>query len=632
MIKHLTTVLLLSITLISCDSNTENQKTTTNNETKPIVMETNDPHTFAKPDEVVVKHLDWSANVDFDSSMITATAKWTIENKTGASEVIFDTKGLKIDYVTIGNNDELGTFILEPEIKYMGQKLVVSITPNTDIVRIYYRTTEKSDALQWLTKEQTADKTYPFLFTQSQAILARTWIPCQDSPGIRFTYNARVKVPSQMMALMSAYNPTDTMVNGMYDFQMEYAIPSYLMALSVGNLKYQSVGRNTGIYAEPSMLAKSVAEFEDMQEMVDSAEALYGAYRWGKYDVLVLPPSFPFGGMENPRLTFATPTILAGDKSLTSLIAHELAHSWSGNLVTNYNWNDFWLNEGFTVYFENRIMEQVYGADYANMLALISYQDLQSEIEDFGKESPRTKLKLDLAGQDPDEGMTSIAYDKGFYLLKLIEQTVGRKEFNSFLKTYFNTYAFKSMTTEGFVEYINKELLSKNAKWQETVNLNEWIYNPGLPANCPKIVSDRFEKVEVELAKWKDGASPASLATSKWSTHEWLHFLRNLPETMSQEQMTTLDKTFGFTKSGNSEILAAWFVKVIPNNYKEAKPAIESFLVSVGRRKFLTPIYKSLITADPSKAAAREIYKKARPNYHAVAVQTMDDLLDWNQN
>jgi hypothetical protein len=277
-------------------------------------------------------------------------------------------------------------------------------------------------------------------------------------------------------------------------------------------------------------------------------------------------------------------------------------------------------------------MEQVYGADYANMLALISYQDLQSEIEDFGAESPRTMLKLDLAGQDPDEGMTSIAYDKGFYLLKLIEQTVGREEFDVFLKTYFNTYAFKSMTTEGFIEYINKELLDKNKEWQETVNLNEWIYNPGLPANCPKIVSDRFAKVEEELTKWIAGTPASNLATSKWSTHEWLHFLRSLPATMSQEQMAALDKTFGFTTSGNSEILAAWFVKVIPNNYKEAKPAIEAFLVSVGRRKFLTPIYKALITADPTKAAAREIYKKARPNYHAVAVQTMDDLLDWNQN
>lgn len=632
MIKQITTALFFAMTLISCDSGNKGEVKEKANEPQTIVMETNDPHTFAKPDEVVVKHLDWTANVDFDSSMIIATAKWTIENKTGASEVIFDTKGLKIDYVTVGNNDELGTFILEPEIKYMGQKLIVSISPNTEIVRIYYRTTENSDALQWLTKEQTADKTHPFLFTQSQAILARTWIPCQDSPGIRFTYNARVKVPHQMMALMSAYNPTDTMINGVYDFQMEYPIPSYLMALSVGNIQYQSVGRNTGIYAEPSMLAKSVAEFEDMQEMVDSAEALYGAYRWGKYDVLVLPPSFPFGGMENPRLTFATPTILAGDKSLTSLIAHELAHSWSGNLVTNYNWNDFWLNEGFTVYFENRIMEQVYGADYANMLALISYQDLKAEMEDFGMESPRTKLKLDLAGQDPDEGMTSIAYDKGFYLLKLIEQTVGREEFDSFLKTYFDTYAFKSMTTEGFVAYINKELLSKKSEWQEKVNLNEWIYNPGLPENCPKIISDRFEKVEGELTKWESGTAPSELATSNWSTHEWLHFLRNLPTEMTQEQMIALDKTFGFTKSGNSEILAAWFVKVIPNNYKEAKPAIESFLVSVGRRKFLTPIYKSLITADPSKAAAREIYKKARPNYHAVAVQTMDDLLDWNQN
>jgi len=625
-------VLAISLSLMACNSDEKSSSMKDEKKVEIKEISTSDAHTYAKPNEVVVKHLDWAATVDFDSSMIVATAKWTIENKTGAKEVYFDTRGLSIDYVTIGNNDEFTTFRLEPEVMYVGQKLIVDITPNTDVVRIYYRTTEKSDALQWLTKEQTADKTHPFLFTQSQAILARTWIPCQDSPGIRFTYNARVKVPDNMMALMSAYNPTDTMPNGTYDFQMEYPIPSYLMALSVGNIKFQSVGRNTGIYAEPSMLAKSVAEFEDMQEMVDSAEALYGKYRWGKYDVLVLPPSFPFGGMENPRLTFATPTILAGDKSLTSLIAHELAHSWSGNLVTNYNWNDFWLNEGFTVYFENRIMEQVYGVDYANMLALISYQDLNSELEDFGMESPRTKLKLDLAGQDPDEGMTSIAYDKGFYFLKLIEFTVGREDFDQFLKTYFDTYAFKSMTTEGFIDYINTELLSKNEEWATAINLDEWIYSPGLPANCPTIQSDRFEKVDAELVKWQDGIAAASLESKKWSTHEWLHFLRSLPSKMTLEQMEELDKAFGFTASGNSEILAAWFVKVIPNNYKQAKPAINEFLVNIGRRKFLTPIYKALIAADPSKITARGIYEKARPNYHAVAQQTMDELLDWNQN
>ncbi len=632
--KSLSLVFIAAMTLSACNSD-KNKSEAVNNEessSKKIEMIVKDPHSFSEPENVVVTHLDWSANIDFDSLKIYATATWKIENKTNASEVIFDTKGLDIDFVTIGNNDEMTGFQVEPPIKYMGQKLVVNITPMTDVVSIHYRTTKDSDALQWLTKEQTADKNFPFLFTQSQAILARTWIPCQDSPGIRFTYNARVKVPDNMLALMSAYNPTDSNKINIYDFQMEYPIPSYLMAMAVGGLAYESLGRNTGIYAENAMLKKAAYEFSDMQTMVDSAEALYGDYKWGKYDVLVLPPSFPFGGMENPRLTFATPTVIAGDKSLTSLIAHELAHSWSGNLVTNATWNDFWLNEGFTVYFENRIMEKVYGKDYANMLALISYQDLQDEMEEFGKDSPKTKLKLDLAGQDPDEGMNSIAYDKGFYLLKLIEQTVGRENFDVFLKEYFSKFAFKSMTTERFIEYINQELFSKNKDWASTINIDKWVYQPGLPDNCPKIQSDKFEKVAEQLAEWESGKAAKNLSTKDWSTHEWVYFLRSLPNEMTMDQMEDLDNAFGFTKSGNSEILAVWFVKVIPNNYKEAKPAIKTFLVHVGRRKFLTPIYKALIDADPSKTAAREIYKEARPNYHAVAVQTMDELLDWNQN
>lgn len=610
--------------LMACDSQQKTDK-----KIEEMEVKQNDPHSYARAGEAVVKHLNWQADVDFEAKRIIATANWDIENISGVDTIYFDTKNLNIEEVRLDGAEQASTFVLHPEEDILGSKLAIPIQAKTQRVSIKYHTTKGADALQFLDPQQTADKTHPFLFTQSQAILARTWLPCQDSPGIRFSYEANVKVPEGMMALMSAENPTEVSANGAYKFTMDQPVPSYLMALAVGKLEYAKIGEVTGVYAEPSVIEAAAYEFAEMQNMVDTAEALYGEYRWGKYDVIVLPPSFPFGGMENPRLTFATPTIIAGDRSLTALIAHELAHSWSGNLVTNANWEDIWLNEGFTVYFENRIMEEIYGKDFANMLAILSYQDLLEEI-DWLKSEGRlddTRLKVDLEGRDPDDGLTGIPYDKGYFLLRLIEETVGREKWDAFLNTYFNNFAFEVMTTDAFVEYINKELLSENKDWKKSIRLEEWIFKPGLPDNCPDIESTKFKAVEAQLTDWKGGKEASTLETEYWMTPEWLHFVRLLPDTLSVDQMTALDEAFNFTNSGNSEIQAAWFEKVIPNNYQAAKVATENFLVEVGRRKFLVPIYKAILKSEEGKKRALTIYQKARPNYHAVSRSTLDDLL-----
>jgi aminopeptidase N len=410
---------------------------------------------------------------------------------------------------------------------------------------------------------------------------------------------------------------------------MEQRIPSYLMALAVGDFAFKNIGRNTGVYAEPSYVEACAWELADMQNMLDQAEALYGEYAWGRYDVLVLPPSFPFGGMENPRITFATPTIIAGDRSLTALVAHELAHSWSGNLVTNANWNDFWVNEGFTVYFENRIMEEVYGKEYADMLKVLEYNDVTATIEEYGKDSPDTHLKLQLSERDPDDGMSDIAYNKGAYFLRLLEGKVGREKFDVFLHTYFTTHAFQVMDTETFVDYLNKELINPNKAAFEGVDINAWIYGPGMPANCPIVVSERFNQVDTAVAAFISGESAKQLATKDWSTHEWLRFIRSLPEDLSLEKMAELDKAFAFTGIGNCEIADVWYELAINRGYAHAYPAIETFLCSVGRRKFLTPLYKAMIQTEEGKVRAKEIYAKARPTYHYVAVTTLDALLEW---
>jgi aminopeptidase N len=601
------------------------------NHSDSMHMSINDPHSYSRPAEAVITHLNWEAEVDMKQKVIRATATYDIENKKGVDTIFLDARNLKIKQVSRDDREgELG-YELKEKNDVMGASLAIPITPQTKTISITYETTEGADALQFLDPEQTAGKKHSFLFTQSQAILARTWIPVQDSPGIRFSYDAKVKVPQGMLALMSAENPTEVNADGVYEFTMDQPVPSYLMALAVGNLVFEPIGEETGVYAEPELIKSAAHEFADMQDMVDTAEALYGEYRWGRYDVIVLPPSFPFGGMENPRLTFATPTIIAGDRSLTALIAHELAHSWSGNLVTNANWEDIWLNEGFTVYFENRIMEEIYGKDMANMLALLSLQDLKDEIEQLKSEgrAADTRLKVDLKGRNPDDGLTGVPYDKGFYFLKLIEETVGRQKWDAFLADYFDEHAFKVMTTDKFLQELDEELLSENPAWKENIRVEEWVHGEGLPDNYPKIESRKFAQVKESLQNWKTGTTAGKLKTENWVTPQWLYFITNLENNLSQDQMQQLDNQFGFTKSGNKEIQAAWMEKTIPLNYAPAIEESKDFLVEVGRRKFLVPIYKAILRSEAGKDKALAIYKEARPNYHAVSRETLDKILNY---
>lgn len=582
-----------------------------------------DVHSFARPNEVAVTHISLDLKADFDTHTLSGTVTHTLDRSGTSDSVHFDVSDLTIKAAY----DDKGTS-LPFEVRKgnaFGDQLVVSLMPESKKVSLIYATSPEANAVQWLEPVQTLGKVHPFLFTQGQAILTRSWIPCQDSPGIRVTYDAKMTVPSELMAVMSAKNPTTRNAEGIYTFKMEQPIPPYLIALAIGDMEFESLGDRTGVYAEPEMLPKAAYELEEMEKMIVAAENLYGPYRWEQYDVIVLPPSFPFGGMENPRLTFATPTIIAGDRSLTSLIAHELAHSWSGNLVTNATWDDFWLNEGFTVYFEGRIMEEVFGKDYSDMLKSLGLQGLKGTITELGPESADTHLKLNLEGRDPDDGMTDIAYEKGHMFLEMLEETYGRETFDAFLKGYFDHFAFQNMTTERFLEYLNTELISKH---EAKVNADEWVYGPGLPSNSREFKSDRFAKVDAQMSAWLDGSSPASaLNTSGWSTHEWLHFLRAIPENLTTERMAELDKAYGFTDSKNSELQGIWYEKAILTRYERAFPAMEDFLVHVGRRKFLTPLYQAMIKGDRYTVLANSIYAKARPNYHSVSKGTMDELL-----
>jgi len=583
-----------------------------------------DLHTQSNAGQISMQQLNLDIRVDFEHQQIAGSAAWTISNDRKQDTLRLDTYDLTIDSVWADGkkvNHSLGQMVT-----HLGSALSVPITPETRRVTVFYKTGKGARALQWLTPQQTLGKTQPFLYTQSESIYARSWIPSPDGPGIRFRYNARVTVPKNLLALMSADNPQQTNDSGVYHFKMDIPVPAYLMALAVGDLRFKAVDQRTGVYAEPNMLDKAAWELADMGKMVNTAEQLYGPYRWGRYDVLVLPPGFPIGGMENPKLTFATPTIIAGDRSLVNLIAHELAHNWSGNLVTNATWNDFWLNEGFTVYFERRISEAMNDKSYADMLWELGYQDLEAAVEDLGKDSKDTHLKLDLTGRDPDDGLTDIAYEKGALLLRLIENSVGRERFDRFLRKYFDEHAFKTITTEQFLAYLNDNLIKGDKPLETKLDINAWVYGPGIPGNAPHADRVRFAKVDAERTKFLNGTPPAQLATKEWSTHEWLHFLRKLPKPLKPEQMAALDNGFHFTQTGNSEIADLWFVMSVTAGYKTAYPAMDHFLSQVGRRKFLEPLYEAMM-ASHQEAMAIDIYGKYRKNYHPLAQMTLDKMI-----
>lgn len=588
----------------------------------------NDIHSYANSDEVTIKHMNLDLTVNFDSKTLAGKAVITLEHKKKTDIVILDTRGISVEKVTLDEKESPAKYSLGAEQKIFGSPLKIEITPKTKTVNVYYKTSPDAGALQWLDPSQTAGKQKPFLFTQSQAILARTWVPCMDGPGVRMTYSATIRTRPDLMAVMSATNPTARTSDGVYQFEMKQPIPSYLLALAVGDLEFRPLGVRGGVYAEPSVVEKAAYEFVDLEKMISAAEELYGPYRWDRYDLLVLPPSFPFGGMENPRLTFATPTVLAGDRSLVALVAHELAHSWSGNLVTNATWNDFWLNEGFTVYFEQRIMEKIYGRELSEMQAMLTLSDLQRTVEELGAANPDTRLKLDLTGRDPDEGVTDIAYNKGYFFLRLCEETFGREKWDAFLKKYFNDNAFTTMTTEQFLEHLEKQFKIKgNAELSSKLNVHAWVYSPGIPDNCPQPKSSEFEKVAAQVNAYIGGSQARSLATQGWTTQHWLYFLRNLPDTLSLEKVIELDYAFYFTRSGNSEILCEWFKRCIAKNYETAFGPLRNYLMNVGRRKLVKPLYDELAKTEKGKAWAKEVYAKARPGYHSVTYNTIDGIL-----
>jgi aminopeptidase N len=597
----------------------------------PLAADAVDPHSYARPHEARVTHVALDLTADFAGKTVVGTATLDVQRRPEARMLVLDRKGYEVEAVTdrAGRPLAYSFGAADPEL---GTPFQIALRPDTDRVVVRYRSRPDAGALQWLTPAQTAGKRHPFLFSQGQAIENRSWIPTQDSPGIRQTWEANITVPEELTAVMSAPAPGGMPLPGQgtrsFRFRMDKPVAPYLIAIAVGELRFQPLGPRTGVWAEPETLAAAAKELEDTEKMVTAAERLFGPYRWGRYDMIVLPPSFPFGGMENPVLTFLTPTFIAGDKSLTSLIAHELAHSWSGNLATNATWADFWLNEGTTTYAERRIVEAIYGPRVAAQQVALGVDALNEAVkENGGGAGADTRLHIDLTGRHPDVGLTDIAYEKGAAFLRTIEAAVGRERFDAFLRGWFDRHAFEPVTSAMFLADLRQHLIRGDRALEQKLQLDRWVYQPGIPDNMVPADPQAFAEVDAAVAAFGRGEAPDAGSWRRWTTDERLRFLNRLPRKLPRVRLAALDRALGLNATGNNEVLFAWLSLAVANRYDPAVSPLERFLLSNGRRKFVRPLVKALAEDRQwGRPIAARVYAQARPLYHPLVTRELDEL------
>jgi len=595
----------------------------------PLAAHAAEPHSYAQPDQVVVTHLDLDLKLDFPHRELDGQATLKLDWKNPrAPSLVLDTRDLKIAKIeSLGANGQTTplSYVLAPSDKQLGSKLTIATPNHPTQVRIVYTTSPAASGLQWLTPAQTADKKQPFMFSQSESIHARSWVPLQDSPAIRFTYTAHVKAPKQTRVVMSALNDANHPLNGDYTFDQPHPIPSYLLAIGAGDIAVKETGPRSAIYAEPSVVGKAAHEFEDTEKMIATAEKLYGPYRWGRYDILVLPASFPYGGMENPNMTFATPTVLVGDKSLVSLVAHELAHSWSGNLVTAASWRDIWLNEGVTTYVQGRITEALYGKSQADEEALLDARALQKEIGAMPTNSQ--KLAPDPRGIDADDSLSDVAYSKGSWFLRTLEQRFGRATFDDYLKGYFNHFAFQSITTEQMLAYMKPNLIEKYPGKMSMAEVNDWVYGSAIPKDAPLPDSARFDKIDQQRSAFLAGTLDADKLDAKgWNTQEWMYFLNRLPDVTPLAKIQQIDAAWHLTGTPNAEIGMRWYTHAIAAGDKAVWPAAADHMTRIGRLYLTLPLYQALAATPAGLTYAEQVYAKAKSGYHPLTQQAVEAI------
>ncbi|XP_066490275.1 leukotriene A-4 hydrolase [Tiliqua scincoides] len=593
-----------------------------------------DPTSLSSPDDCRTHHLYLRCRVDFERRSLRGTVALTVRAERDLLRcLVLDTKDLTIHNVTADRQE--AKFTLGERQSYKGSPLEITLPfelrkGQDAIIEISFETSPRSSALQWFSPEQTSGKRHPFLFSQCQANHCRSLLPCQDTPSVKLTYYAEISVPSELVALMSANRDGDLpdpedCTRKIYRFYQNVPIPSYLIALVVGALVSRELGPRSLVWAEEELVEKSAYEFAQTEAMLKIAEDLAGPYVWGQYDLLVLPPSFPYGGMENPCLTFVTPTLLAGDRSLSSVIAHEISHSWTGNLVTNKTWEHFWLNEGHTVYLERRIGGRLFGEQFRHFQALGGWRELQNSINTFGSTNPLTHLIPSLKDVDPDVAYSSVPYEKGFALLFYLEQLLGGPDvFIEFLKAYIQQFAYKSIVTEDWKNFLYSYFTYKT-DILDTVDWNAWFNTPGMPpvkptydmtlANACIDLSQRWIK-----ATENDLGSFNSADLKDFSSHQVIEFLALLllADPLPVSHVRKMREAYNFNAFNNSEIRFRWLRLCLQAEWEDAIPLALQMATKQGRLKFTRPLFKDLYKFEKSRDQAVAAFHQHQASMHPV--------------
>ena len=583
-------------------------------------MTTQDPTTYSDLSQGRIKHIDFLIKANFNEHILDIEATYQLDRPISGT-IFLDS--YKIDLQKAYAGERALTWEFDKDDEIVGQRLQLKGLNNDSSFKLVFRTSPEARALQWMKPSQTAGGEHPFLYSQCQATHARSIFPCQDTPSVRFTYSAKVEVPSALRAVMAAKQVEVEEGSGRFAFQMPQPIPSYLFALAVGNFEFRELGLRTGIYAEPELIEAAAWEFAETEATMNEAEKLLGPYLWERYDMLVLPPSFPFGGMENPRLTFLTPTCILGTREQTSLITHELAHAWTGNLITNATWQDFWLNEGWTTYAETRITEVLDGKDEHDLHAVYNEKRLQATMNLLGMDTPDTCLKLPNDVKDADSFTTLVAYYKGGFFLKECELAVGREAFDAFIQKYMQRFQFQSLTTEDFLDFLKTEL----PVVFEKVNVHEWVYERGMPQQWHRPQSHLFDAVQKTLAAYREGNRPTREQVKDWRRYQTLSFLQGLPAKISVDDCRYLEDVLDLKKANDAAFYSYFYATCIASNYQEIMPRIEQYLGTVGRMIYVIPVIRAMIAMDWSRELVRPLFERVKEKHHQITIKTLDELL-----
>ncbi|XP_062076622.1 leucine aminopeptidase-like [Humulus lupulus] len=604
-----------------------------------------DPHSFTDSTHPFATHISLSLYLDFPSSTIHGSALLSFPNP-HSGPLSLDARSLTVHSVVDPKSSARLSFSLSAPDPIRGCHLTVSLE-NHDSVLVVFSTSPSSSALQWLSPPQTFNKTYPLVYTQCQAIHARSVFPCQDTPAARVRYSALLNVPRQLSAVMAARHVEkrspvagegsllscgDQMWcaegRAVEEFVMEQPVPPYLFAFAVGELGFREVGPRTRVYAEaaPAVLDAAASEFAGTEDMIRQGERLFGPYEWERFDLLVLPPSFPYGGMENPRMVFLTPTVIKGDSSGAQVVAHELAHSWTGNLITNKTNEHFWLNEGFTTYAERRIVEVVQGEEKAVLNIGIGWRGLNEEMERFKDNMEFTKLKMNQEGVDPDDVYSQVPYEKGFQFLWRIERQVGRPAFDEFLKKYIATFKFSSIDTDTFLGFLKANIPGI----ENEVDLVLWTEGTGIPSDAYEPVSSLYTQIVTLANEFNLGRMPREDEVADWRGQEWELYLENLPKSVEASQILALDERYRLSESKDYEVKVGFLQLAITAKCRDYYSEVEKTLKEVGRMKYLRPLYTALVQGngkEEEKIFAKRVFAEARDCYHPIAQGVVENIL-----